>query len=141
MQVAFSISVYLSAAPEEVYNAWLRSNRHTEMTGSKAKIGAETGTDFSAQDGYISGRNLLLLPPNHIVQSWRTKSFAAGDSDSQVEISLLPENDGTKLILLHSNIPKGQPDYKQWWSEHYFVPMEAYFAKMMIPVPAMPEPF
>ena len=118
MQVAFSISVHLPAAPDEIYNAWLRSDSHSEMTGSKAKIGAETGVEFSALDGYTSGKNLLLLPPNHIVQSWRTKSFAASDPDSQVEITLLPENEGTKLILLHNDIPKGQPDYEQRWKEH-----------------------
>lgn len=141
MQVAFSISVHLPAAPGDIYNAWLRSASHTEMTGSKTRIGAETGTDFSAQDGYVSGKNLLLLPPNHIVQSWRTKSFAANDPDSQVEITLLPENEGTRLILLHGDIPEGQPDYERWWKEHYFTPMVAYFEKMSLPAPAVPEPF
>jgi uncharacterized protein YndB with AHSA1/START domain len=119
----------VKATPQEVYDAWLDSDAHAEMTGSGfAEIIDEEGEEFSAWDDYITGRNLELVPGKRIVQSWRTTEFARTDEDSRLEIHLEPAGAHTKIRLVHTHIPKGQgPNYEKGWHEYYFEPMRSYF--------------
>ena len=89
----------------------------------------EIDTEVSAWDGYITGRNLELVPGERIVQSWRTTQFTDEHEDSIITVTLEEIEDGTLLTLVHSNVPEGQTSYEQGgWQEHYFVPMKEYFA-------------
>ena len=97
--------------------------------GSPATANGEVGGEFTAHDGYITGKNLELVPGNLIRQSWRTQEFDESDLDSELEITLAPEGTGTRLTLKHSNLPDHGMRYKQGWVEHYFEPMKAYFTK------------
>ena len=100
------------------------------MTGSQAEVQAGTGGAFTAWDGYISGKTLELEPHRRIVQTWRTSEFPEGSADSHVEILLEETAEGTKLTLVHTNIPDGQADgYKEGWDDFYFTPMRAYFSR------------
>jgi uncharacterized protein YndB with AHSA1/START domain len=72
MALEFIISTLLPATPDEVYQAWLSSDGHSQMTGSPATVSAQVGGEFSAWDGYIHGKNLELRRGTRIVQSWRT---------------------------------------------------------------------
>jgi hypothetical protein len=82
----------------------------------------------SAWDGYISGRNLELVPGERIVQSWRTSEFADEHGDSVITILLQEADEGTLLTLEHSNVPDEQRSYEEaGWQENYFEPMVAYF--------------
>ena len=96
MSIRFTRSATIPAAPIQVYEAWLSSKGHTQMTGSAAKASARVGGAFSAWDGYISGKNLKIKPGKQIVQSWRTTEFTAADPDSQIEILLEKAPRGTK---------------------------------------------
>jgi uncharacterized protein YndB with AHSA1/START domain len=127
MSNIIEIEITLPATPEQVYNAWLDSDAHAEMTGAEATVSDRVGGHFSAWEDYISGKNLELVPRQKIVQSWRTTDFNAEDPDSLVEIRLKPHPEGCTLTLIHSNIPEDQPDYEQGWHEYYFEPMVAYF--------------
>jgi activator of HSP90 ATPase len=80
-------------------------------------------------DGYISGKNLKLVPGKQIVQAWRTTEFAGTEPDSQIDIHLEATLSGTRLTLRHTNIPTGQSDYRSGWNESYFSPMKACFSK------------
>ena len=73
-----------SGSPEEIYQAWLDSLAHSEMTGGEANMSDQIGAEVSAWDGYISGRNLELVPGERIVQSWRTSEFADEHGDSVI---------------------------------------------------------
>ena len=127
MATQFTVSATIPAAPIEVYDAWLSSKGHTQMTEAGAKVSARVGGAFTAWDGYISGKNLKLKPGKQIVQAWRTTEFAASDPDSQIEVLLEKAPRGTKLTLHHTNIPGGQSDYRSGWRECYFEPMKKYF--------------
>jgi activator of HSP90 ATPase len=135
----FTVSEIFPVAPRAVYDAWLDGKRHGRMTGAAATGTARVGAPFTAWDGYIRGRNLELETGVRIVQSWRTTEFGDDDPDSKVTITLKPVEGGTKLILLHTNIPEGQTGYKQGWLDSYFVPMRDYFAKGR-PSQARPNP-
>jgi len=127
---AFTISTTLPANPEQIYNAWLSSEGHSQMTGSQAKVDAKIGGVFKAWDGYIWGKTLTMEPHKRIVQAWRTSEFPEESPDSEVEILLEEISNGTKITLNHKDIPNGQGDsYKQGWEDFYFTPMRAYFSK------------
>ena len=118
------ISVTLPAKPEAVYEAWLDSKKHSDFTGSPARIEGKVGGEYTAWDGYIRGTNLELIPGKRIVQSWRTTEFSSSSPDSKVIITFSESRSGTKLTLHHSNIPEGQEaEYQQGWKDFYFIPM------------------
>ena len=123
----FKVSATVPAPPKAVYEAWLSSKGHTAMTGSAAKASAKAGGKFTAWNGYITGRNVKLVPGRRIVQAWRTTNFTSSDPDSQIEVLLEEAAAGTKLTLRHTNVPDGHLRYKSGWKSHYFEPMKSYF--------------
>lgn len=130
MKNQFTISTFIPAPPEEVFRAWLSSEGHTGMTGSKAKVEPRVGGAFTAWDGYITGKTTALKPYTRIVQAWRTSEFPDDCADSQIEIVLEAVEGGTTLTLTHTNIPAGQADsYESGWEESYFQPMREYFSQ------------
>jgi uncharacterized protein YndB with AHSA1/START domain len=130
MQYAYTLTAAIPASAQEIYEAWLDSLAHTEMTGSAAVMSDQVGDEVEAWDGYITGRNLELVPGERIVQSWRTRQFTDEHEDSIITLTLEETEDGTLLTLVHSNVPKEMISYEQGgWHKHYFEPMQEYFAK------------
>lgn len=127
MNLSFEISVRFPVNSVTLFNAWLDSKEHTNMTGGEAECSSEVGGEFSTWDGYIFGRNLLLTRDKEIVQSWRTTEFQEEDEDSEITLKFEDIEGGCLLTLHHENIPEGQPDYEQGWVDHYFLPMKEYF--------------
>ncbi|MGH2607357.1 MAG: SRPBCC domain-containing protein, partial [Anaerolineales bacterium] len=130
MPDSIRLSTLLPATPRRVYQAWLSSQAHTAFTGAEAEVEARVGGRHRAWDDYITGRILELDANRRIVMTWRTTEFPSGSPDSRVEVFLEPEKGGTRLILLHSQIPPGDgPKYDEGWRDNYFGPMSAYFKK------------
>ena len=123
------ISEVFPASPADIYHAFLTSEKHSAMTGGEAHISAETGAQFDAWDGYISGQNVELEQDKRILQTWRTVEF--GDAgDSKLEIVLHDQGNGTtKVELNHTELEQegAGAKYEQGWIDHYFEPMKAYF--------------
>ena len=96
------------------------------MTGNPAHVGGK----FKAWDGYIFGSTLELEPDQRIVQAWRTSEFPDNAPDSRLEILLEKVTEGTKVTLIHNDMPEDQIDsYRQGWEDFYFKPMKEYFSK------------
>lgn len=130
MKEKLQISGVFPVSAKRLYDAWLNSREHSKFTGSKANIRPVIGSRFSAWNKYITGSNLKLQPYGRIVQLWRTTDFPPGALDSRLEILFEKVNRGTRLILIHTQIPEGQAkNYKKGWKEHYFTPMKEYFKK------------
>jgi activator of HSP90 ATPase len=111
-----------------VYDAWIDGEGHTAMTGSSASSSAGEGGRFSAWDGYIEGTHLDLHAPKRIVQAWRTSEFPQGAPDSKLIVLLEPEEGGTRVTIVHTDIPEGQgAQYEQGWKDHYLEPMQRHF--------------
>jgi activator of HSP90 ATPase len=128
MADSFSVSRVLPATPQQIYEAWLDADDHSEMTGASATCDPKVGGAFTAWEGYIEGTNVALEPFSRIVQRWRTVEFSDDAPDSLLEIVLEPSNGGTIVTINHREIPQGQGDsYKVGWTDHYFVPMDAHF--------------
>ncbi|MDR3576631.1 MAG: SRPBCC domain-containing protein [Anaerolineaceae bacterium] len=128
MSEKLELSVILTATPQQVYEAWLDSKAHADFTGSPAKIDPRVNGDYTAWDGYIWGKTLALEPFRFIRQSWRTSEFPENAPDSFLDVSFEAAGSGTKLTLIHTDIPDGQSEqYRQGWEDYYFEPMNDYF--------------
>jgi uncharacterized protein YndB with AHSA1/START domain len=125
----FKVSALVPATPEEIFDAWLDSRAHGDMTGSLAKASPHPGAEFEAWDGYIRGRNLILERPDRIVQSWRTANFDPSDPDSQIEVLFEQRGNGTQVTIHHTRLPAHGSRYEAGWPKHYFEPMRAYFSR------------
>ncbi len=125
------MSTVIPADPGAVYRAWMSSKGHAAMTGSGARVSAKVGGRFTAWDGYNSGATLEMEPGARIVQAWRTTEFAKGDPDSRLEVLLEKAAGGTRITLVHTDIPPGQgASYRKGWLDFYFTPMKAYFGSL-----------
>ena len=128
MAIEFEVSELISATQGSIYEAWLSSTGHSNMTGSPAKVSSIEGESFEAWDGYITGKNLELEYPRRIFQRWRTVEFVDSDEDSHLEILLELEGKGTRMTIRHTNLPDHGMQYRQGWIDAYFIPMKKYFA-------------
>ncbi len=130
MTETIEVSDVLPGDPHLIYQAWLDSETHSAFTGAQAAIDARVGGQHAAWDGYIAGQILSLDPDQRIVQSWRTTEFPDKSPDSRLEILLAAAPGGTKITILHSDIPDGQGEqYRQGWIDHYFEPLRRYLER------------
>jgi len=125
-----------NATPDDVYKAFLSSREHSQFTGSEAKCSTRVGDKFQAWDGYISGRNVELVPGKKIVQDWMTTEFPDGYSFSKLQITLAKSKDGgTTLTMVHSKVPASQVEkYSGGWHESYWDPLIVFFAEKNLKV-------
>jgi len=121
-------TVSIPAKPTEVYDALLNARKHGAFTGSKATCDGRVGGKFTAYDGYIWGKNLELEKGLRIVQEWQTTEWPEGAPPSVVEFRLEESKEGTKLTMVHSNVPAEQAEaYRQGWIDYYWNPLKDYF--------------
>jgi activator of HSP90 ATPase len=130
MSKSIRVSTILPVSAKKLYLAWLSSKEHGAFTGAKAVIEPRTGGSFSAWDGYIRGTILELKPYKRILQSWKSSDFPEGSSDSKLEVLFEETARGTKITLIHSDIPEGQEQQlRQGWLDFYLKPMKEYFRR------------
>jgi activator of HSP90 ATPase len=127
MATLITLNEQFPVSVTKLYNAWLNSEEHAEMTGGDAECSDVVGGLFSVWDGYITGKNLSLVVDSEIVQTWRSTEFKDSDADSKLTVRFKNNLDGCELTLIHENIPDDQPDYEKGWEDHYLVPMREYF--------------
>lgn len=129
MRESITVKFVIHAPAKAIYDAWLNGAEHSAMTGAKATASRLVGGAFTAWDGYITGKNLLLLENKKIVQSWRSSEFPEDAADSVLSVQLHEANDLTEVELEHKDIPPGQGvQYQSAWIEFYANPMQKHFA-------------
>lgn len=122
----------IPATPNEVYEAFMDSRKHSEFTGSKATCNPKVGGKFTAWDGYISGRTLELEKGKKILQEWSTTEWPDGHPPSRLELTFNEVKDGTEISMIHSNVPAEQADdLAEGGTEFYWKPLKKYFTKRM----------
>jgi len=118
-------TITFDASPHEVYELLMDSARHAAFSGQGASISRDVDGEISAYGGWITGRNLKLLPDREIVQSWRAAEWPEGHY-STVTFVLLPIPGGTRLNFTHVDVPDGLEDeFAQGWIDAYWEPMKA----------------
>src|SRR5579862_1402911 len=93
-----------------------------------AKIGREPGGAFELFGGYVTGRQIELVPDERIVQVWRSASWAPGDF-SIAKFVLEQQGASTKIIFDHAGFPAGQGEHlATGWRVNYWAPLVKYLA-------------
>jgi len=123
-------TVVVSAAPASVYDAFVNARKHAAFTQSPASGRARVGAAFTAWGGYISGVHRQLVKDRKIVQDWRTTEWPEGAPPSTLVLTFTRVKGGTKIRMVHSNVPAAQASsYRQGWKDYYWIPLKAYFSK------------
>ena len=123
-------SVLFEASPAKLFRIYTRSREHSAATGSKAVISAKAGAKFTAFEGMLSGRNLIVVPNRMIVQAWRATHWEKTDLDSIVVLSFSAAPEGGRLDLVHVGVPQhDHQGVRLGWPKYYWKPWRAYLAK------------
>ena len=121
--------VAILAPPDAVYQALTNARQHAAFTDAEAMGPARVGARFTAWDGYIHGKHLMLEKPRRIVQEWSTTEWPSSAAPSRLEIRLEPKGRGTLLVMIHSGVPAAQAaSLRQGWKDYYWSPLKAWFA-------------
>src|SRR5271155_1580986 len=93
-----------------------------------AEISREVGGAFTLFGGYITGRQVELVPNERIVQAWRTGGWDPGIY-SIAKFELVEQGSGTKIIFDHTGFPQGEAAVlASGWKAHYWEPLEKMLA-------------
>jgi activator of HSP90 ATPase len=130
------------ASPQRVYDALTSGKSFDAITrlsdgdallkaeGAKpTMINAEVGGTFTLFGGYVTGRNLEMLPAERLVQAWRAGSWKPGAFSIAI-FSFVKEGTKTKLLFDHRGFPDGAgASLAQGWHVHYWSPLTAFLSR------------
>jgi activator of HSP90 ATPase len=129
MTPAIQQSVEFDAPPEALFEIYMDSKKHSEATGSNAKLGRKAGTPFSAFKGLLRGKNLLIVPKKMIVQAWRSAGWKKTDPDSILILTFTKTPTGGRVDMVHANVPEhDHAGVTKGWNHFYWEPWRAYIA-------------
>lgn len=116
--------VAFKSSPHELYELLMDSKKHARFTGEKARMTKKVGGKFSAYSGWISGKNLKLIPDRLIVQEWRGASWPKGHV-SKVMYLFTKTKTGTKLTFGHTKVPaSAYKGINSGWKSSYWDKMK-----------------
>ena len=96
------------------------------MGGKPTEIVSKEGGTFAIFGGYITGRQIELVPNQRIVQVWRVGSWDPG-AYSIAKFELKEQGSGTKIIFDHTGFPKGLGQHlAAGWKANYWEPLEKF---------------
>jgi activator of HSP90 ATPase len=130
MTKAIQQSAEFSVSPATLYATYMDSKKHTAATGATAKLSRKAGGAFTAFEGALVGRNLVIVPNRMIVQAWRADHWKKTDGDSILVLTFSKTAKGARVDLVHANVP--EHDHKgvtEGWRTYYWQPWRKYFAK------------
>jgi activator of HSP90 ATPase len=127
--------VEFPASPEKLFDIYTDSKKHSAATGSKATVSKKVGGKFTAFDGMLSGRNLMVIPNKLIVQAWRASQWKKTDADSILVLEFSKTKSGGRIDLAHVNVPQhDHAGVTKGWPKYYWKPWTAYLRKKARPI-------
>lgn len=118
------------ATPQELFEIYMDSKKHSEATMAKATVSRKAGGKFKAFDGMLAGRNLIVIPNRLIVQAWRATHWGKDDPDSILVLKFSQTNRGGRIDLVHTNVPDhDRLGVKKGWHFYYWNPWREYLKK------------
>ena len=91
-----------------------------------ASVSQEAGGAFTAFGGYVTGRQIELVPGQRIVQAWRAGSWDPGVY-SIARFELVEQGTATKLVFDHTGCPSGEAAHlAEGWKGNYWEPLAKF---------------
>jgi activator of HSP90 ATPase len=113
---------FMNVSPEQLFDVFMDPEKHTRLTGAKVSVNQEVGSDFTAFNGVVTGKNLLIVPGRMIVQSWRGNVWSEADLDSIQILTFDEIPGGGQITLIHANCPD---QLIERWNELYWEPLRS----------------
>jgi len=107
----------IEAPIEGVWEALVNPSEIDAWGGGSAVMDDKVGTEFSLWNGDIHGKNIEVKQYELLKQEW-----VSGDwpEPSIVTFLLTPNGNGTKVDLVHENIPdKETKEIEEGWKKYY----------------------
>ena len=120
-------SVLLPAPASLLFDMYVDASQHAAFTGHPVTIGEDSGCEFRAFDGMLSGTMLKVIRPRLVVQSWRSMKFNDEDQDSTLILSFEEQGEEGRIDLVHLDVP--EVDYvgvTEGWEKFYWIPWREY---------------
>ena len=123
-------SVALPAPADRLFQMYLDPQTHGAITGAPVTIAEETGAEFRAFDGKLSGQILAVTRPRLIVQFWRSVAFKPDDLDSTLILCFTAQGNEGRIDLVHLDVPDQDLDgVKKGWEAFYWTPWRKYLER------------
>jgi len=121
--------VRFNIPPEELFEIYVNSKKHSAACGHKTYVSRKVGANFSVPP-YLSGKNLAIVPRKMIVQAWRESDWKKTDLDSILILNFSKVKGGGQIHLVHANLPDNvYKAIKRGWRKHYWNPWRIYVRK------------
>jgi len=140
INAAIHQEVVFKASPARVYHALTDPREFDKIVllsgalqamalkNTPAEISSAPGGPFAVFGGYITGRQLELLPNTRIIQVWRSASWPP-HIHSIARFELTEHSDGTKLFFDHTGFPNSDAvSLATGWQQHYWEPLAKVLA-------------
>jgi len=123
-------AVRFRASPEQLFDIYMDSKKHSAAIGARVVMRRKIGARFTAHDGWISGKNLAIVPKRMIVQSWRGADWKKSDGDSILVLTFSRVRAGGRITVVHANVPDDSHALiKRGWYTHYWNRWRAYLRR------------
>jgi activator of HSP90 ATPase len=126
---AIEQSARFACSPEELFELYMDSAKHSAATGARARVSRKPGGSFTAFEGALSGRMLLVAPNQMIVQTWRSTALKSGDPDAILVLCFGKAAGGSQIDLVQVNVaPQDHKGVTKRWPKFYWKPWKSYLA-------------
>jgi len=118
------ISVHIAAQPETVFRYFTDPRRYVLWMGSDAALDPVPGGMYRVRmndNVEAAGEFIELDPPHRLVFSWGwNHDEAVPPGTTRVVITLVAENDGTRVVLRHYDLPDSyqRDHHKKGWETY-----------------------
>ena len=102
-------SILIEAAPDEVFEYFTRPEALVRWMGDRAVLDPRPGGEFTLffDDRCVQGRYVEVDRPRRLVITWgRQGSRRLPPFSSTLEVSFVPEADGTRVSIVHRGLPE-----------------------------------
>jgi uncharacterized protein YndB with AHSA1/START domain len=121
---AVTREITVAAPPETVFPYFTDADRMTRWMGTEAELDARPGGVFHVVVGgaqVAQGEYVEIDPPSRVVFTWgwENPESIVRPGTSTVEVTLTAEGDGTKVVLVHRDLPEETADGHGHGWDHY----------------------
>lgn len=110
------------------FSGVIKSGMLPKEDNKPTEIRNEEGGAFALFGGYITGRNVELVPSVRIVQAWRVGSWPVGIY-SIARFEFVDQGSASLIVFDHTGFPKGLGEHlASGWNEHYWEPLRKLLA-------------
>lgn len=118
-----TVEVVVQASPETIFEFFTDPEKMLRWKGTRAELDPRPGGTFSVDvthEALARGEYIEVDRPNRVVFTWGWEgNEAVAPGSTTVEVTLTPQDDGTLVRLVHSDLPEDEREmHKHGW-EHF----------------------